>query len=126
MAKPPSLQQKIRVEIERKILSGAWAPGFRIPVEHELTARYGCSRMTVSHALSSLVQAGLLVRRKRGGSFVAAGKNVGYYTEADVTAAARVFTGWNLSPTGAAVRHSVQIGRPHSEHERPVSRSGWR
>ena len=71
MAKPPSLQQKIRVEIERKILSGAWAPGFRIPVEHELTARYGCSRMTVSHALSSLVQAGLLVRRKRGGSFVA-------------------------------------------------------
>lgn len=71
MAKPTSLQQKIRAEIERKILSGAWAPGFRIPVEHELTARYGCSRMTVSQALSSFVQAGLLVRRKRGGSFVA-------------------------------------------------------
>ena len=29
-------------------------------------------------------------------------------------------------PTGAIVMHSVQIGRPHSEHERPVSRSGWR
>lgn len=71
MAKPPSLQKKIRAEIEKKILSGAWAPGFRIPVEHELMARYGCSRMTVSQALSSLVQAGLLVRRKRGGSFVA-------------------------------------------------------
>ena len=71
MAKPVSLQQKIRADIERKILSGAWAPGFRIPVEHELMARYGCARMTVSQALSSLVQAGLLVRRKRGGSFVA-------------------------------------------------------
>jgi len=71
MAKPISLQQKIRVDIEKKILSGAWAPGFRIPVEHELMARYGCARMTVSQALASLVQAGLLIRRKRGGSFVA-------------------------------------------------------
>jgi GntR family histidine utilization transcriptional repressor len=71
MAKPTSLQQKIRADIEKKILSGAWAPGFRIPVEHELMARYSCARMTVSQALSSLVQAGLLVRRKRGGSFVA-------------------------------------------------------
>jgi GntR family histidine utilization transcriptional repressor len=71
MAKPASLQQQIRADIEEKILSGAWAPGFRIPVEHELMARYGCARMTVSQALSGLVQAGLLVRRKRGGSFVA-------------------------------------------------------
>ena len=66
-----SLQQKIRADIESKILSGAWAPGFRIPVERELMERYGCARMTVSQALSGLVQAGLLVRRKRGGSFVA-------------------------------------------------------
>jgi hypothetical protein len=29
-------------------------------------------------------------------------------------------------PTGANVAQSVQIGRPHSEHERPVSRFGWR
>jgi hypothetical protein len=29
-------------------------------------------------------------------------------------------------PTGANVAQSVQIGRSHSEHERPVSRSGWR
>ena len=71
MAKPASLQQQIRADIEKKILSGAWAPGFRIPVEHELMVRYGCARMTVSQALASLVQAGLLIRRKRGGSFVA-------------------------------------------------------
>jgi GntR family histidine utilization transcriptional repressor len=71
MAKPTSLQRQIRADIEKKILSGAWAPGFRIPVEHELMARYGCARMTVSQALASLVQAGLLIRRKRGGSFVA-------------------------------------------------------
>ncbi|SDF92226.1 transcriptional regulator, GntR family [Sphingomonas carotinifaciens] len=33
--------------------------------------RYGCSRMTVSKALSSLSAAGLIERRKRAGSFVA-------------------------------------------------------
>lgn len=71
MSKTKSLQQKIRTDIENKILSGAWAPGFRIPVEHELMARYGCARMTVSQALTGLAQAGLIVRRKRGGSFVA-------------------------------------------------------
>src|SRR5581483_5845463 len=27
-------------------------------------------------------------------------------------------------PTGAGVMQSVQIGRPHSEHESPVGRSG--
>lgn len=71
MARNLSLQEKIRSDIESRILSGAWAPGFRIPVEHELMARYRCARATVSQALSRLVQAGLLVRRKRGGSFVA-------------------------------------------------------
>ena len=33
--------------------------------------QYGCARMTVSKALSSLVTAGLIVRRRRVGSFVA-------------------------------------------------------
>ena len=27
---------------------------------------------------------------------------------------------------GPPIMQSVQIGRPHSEHERPVGRSGWR
>jgi hypothetical protein len=29
-------------------------------------------------------------------------------------------------PTGAIVMHSVQMGRPHSEQDRPVTRSGCR
>ena len=32
----------------------------------------------------------------------------------------------HLIPTGANVMHSSQMGRPHSEHETRVSRSGWR
>lgn len=66
-----SLSQRIRADIEEKIMSGAWRPGDRIPVEHELAAQYGCARMTVTRATEALAEAGLIVRRKRAGSFVA-------------------------------------------------------
>ncbi|MDX8438296.1 histidine utilization repressor [Mesorhizobium australafricanum] len=65
-----SLHQRILSDIREKILSGAWAPGHRIPFEHELTAHYNCSRMTVNKALSQLAKAGLIERRRRSGSFV--------------------------------------------------------
>jgi GntR family histidine utilization transcriptional repressor len=65
------LHERIRSEIEAKILDGALAPGDRIPIEHELMRDYGCSRMTVSKALSALAASGLIERRKRAGSFVA-------------------------------------------------------
>lgn len=66
-----SLIRRIRADISERILSGAWAPGHRIPFEHELTAQYGCSRMTVSRALAALTEAGLIERRRRAGTFVA-------------------------------------------------------
>jgi GntR family histidine utilization transcriptional repressor len=64
------LHQRIRCEVEARILSGEWPPGWRIPYEHELTAQYGCSRMTVSKALTELADAGLIERRRKAGSFV--------------------------------------------------------
>src|SRR5580704_5603686 len=66
-----TLHERIRAEIEEQILTGAWRPGHRIPYEHELTAQFGCARMTVNKAIASLVDAGLIVRRRRVGSFVA-------------------------------------------------------
>jgi GntR family histidine utilization transcriptional repressor len=65
------LHQRIRVEIEDLIRSGAWPPGRKAPSETELMAQYGCSRMTVNKAMSALAEAGLIVRRRRAGSFVA-------------------------------------------------------
>ncbi len=73
-ASPPTssiLHRRIRADIERRILTGEWHPGDRIPFEHELMAQYRCARMTVSKAIASLVEAGLIVRRRRAGSFVA-------------------------------------------------------
>lgn len=67
-----SLNQIIRNDIEHRILSGEWPPGFRLPFEHEMMEQYGCSRMTVSKALSALSAQGLITRRRRAGSVVAA------------------------------------------------------
>src|SRR5687767_7132634 len=66
-----SLHRKIRDDIEGRIMAGALRPGDRIPFEHELMESYGCSRMTVSKALSGLATAGLINRQRRAGSFVA-------------------------------------------------------
>jgi GntR family histidine utilization transcriptional repressor len=66
-----ALHQRITADIEDKIRSGVWPPGFRIPFEHELTAQYGCARATVNKAVSVLASAGLIERRRRAGSFVA-------------------------------------------------------
>lgn len=46
-------------------------PGEKLPSELEFMKQYNCSRMTVSKALSPLVSAGLLQRRRRAGTIVA-------------------------------------------------------
>src|SRR3712207_85661 len=65
------LHQRIRDDIEARIMSGEWPPGHRIPFEHELMADYGCSRMTVNKVLSTLAANGLITRRRRAGTVVA-------------------------------------------------------
>lgn len=71
----PSLSETIQSDIESNIMSGNWAPGDRIPSESEFMAQYGCSRMTVNRVLSRLSERGLIVRRRKAGSFVSAPRN---------------------------------------------------
>jgi GntR family transcriptional regulator, histidine utilization repressor len=66
-----SRYSEIQRDIERKITTGEWIPGTRIPPERDLVDTYNCSRMTVNKALSSLASAGLITRKRRSGSFVA-------------------------------------------------------
>lgn len=66
-----ALHRRIGADIERRILSGEWPPGARVPTEAELTTEYDCARMTVSKALTDLSARGLIVRRRRAGSVVA-------------------------------------------------------
>ena len=58
--KAPSLHRRILTDLEARIVSGEWPPGHRIPYEHELTAQFGCSRMTVNKVLTQMVSAGLI------------------------------------------------------------------
>jgi len=69
-----ALHERIRRDIESRILSGEMMPGDRLPIEHDLMAEYGCSRMTVNKAISALAAAGLVNRKRKAGTFVAAPK----------------------------------------------------
>lgn len=66
-----ALHERIRSDFEGRILGGDLAPGARLPIEQDLMQQYGCSRMTVNKALSNLLTAGLIERRKKAGTFVA-------------------------------------------------------
>jgi GntR family histidine utilization transcriptional repressor len=66
------LWQQIRRALIRPISDGTWAPGTKIPKEIELIERYGAARMTVHRALRSLAADGLVARRRRYGTVVAA------------------------------------------------------
>ena len=109
--------EEIRLRFEEAILSGAWPPGRRVPSERELVEEYGCARMTVNRALSALASAGLIVRRRRSGSFVAtlnAQKSVGeiHDIEADVLKSGRHYHYVMLSRTIRAATKAdiVRIG----------------
>jgi GntR family histidine utilization transcriptional repressor len=62
---------EIQRTLRESIVSGDWPPGRKLPSEPELAEHFGCARMTVGRAIAALVEAGLLVRRRRAGTFVA-------------------------------------------------------
>lgn len=64
--------QTIRDEVLRRIRSREWKPGASIPNEADLAVEFGCARATVNRALRDLAAAGVLERRRRAGTRVAA------------------------------------------------------
>lgn len=65
-----TLHDHILDDIQGKIVSGIWPPGFRLPFEIDLAAHYNCSRMTVNKVMTQLVANGMIERRRKSGSFV--------------------------------------------------------
>ncbi len=65
------LYQQIKEEIARRVHSGQWAPGRKLPSENELVASLRVSRMTIHRALRELTRDGVLVRVHGVGTFVA-------------------------------------------------------
>lgn len=61
---------QIAEDIKSKIEEGKIQPNTRIPTELELSSDYGVSRITIRKALELLVEEGILIRRKKVGTFV--------------------------------------------------------
>lgn len=66
------LWQQIRRALIKPIADGRWLPDAKIPKEFEIIERFGAARMTVHRALRSLAAEGLVVRKRRFGTVVAA------------------------------------------------------
>lgn len=64
--------EAIRTEVLRRIRSREWPPGAIIPGEEDLALEFGVARATVNRALRELATAGVVERKRRAGTRVAA------------------------------------------------------
>ena len=64
--------EKIRAEVLSRIRSKAWPLGTLIPGEEALAQEFGVARATVNRALSELARSGVLERKRKAGTRVAA------------------------------------------------------
>ncbi len=69
-----SISEKLRHQIE----SGEYAPGEKLPSEHQLMASFAVSRITVRQAIANLINQGLAKSQQGKGVFVTPQKKVAY------------------------------------------------
>ncbi|MGH3760623.1 extracellular solute-binding protein [Actinophytocola sp.] len=69
-SRPLPVYVQLKTLLMEQIVSGRYAPGARLPTEHELCRTYGISRTPVNRALSELAEEGVVLRHRRRGSFV--------------------------------------------------------
>ncbi len=71
MPRKSLLADRLRDELLEEMTSAQLPPGTKLPTEGELVKRFGVSRATVREAVTSLVEAGYVIRRHGSGSYVA-------------------------------------------------------
>ncbi len=67
---PIPVYYQLKTLLTEEILSGVYGTDGRLPTEHELCERFGLSRTPVTHALTDLAAEGVVLRRRRHGTFV--------------------------------------------------------
>lgn len=70
MANNIPLHEQISNRLRKAILENEYAPEQKLPSEHELSKQFDASRITVRHALETLVNEGLIYKKQGLGSFV--------------------------------------------------------
>jgi DNA-binding FadR family transcriptional regulator len=72
--KPANLTDQVSSTMTARIVTGAFAPGTRLPTEQALSSEFGVSRTVVREAISRLKSEGLVETRQGSGAFVAQSK----------------------------------------------------
>lgn len=86
-ASPIPLYHQLADVLLAEIRRGTYAPGSRIPSEHQLAATYGIGRPTARQATDLLVRRRILTRRRGAGTFVrAAAEEVDLFSLAGTSA----------------------------------------
>jgi GntR family transcriptional regulator len=67
---PIPLHHQVFRDLRAALDANEWRAGDRMPTERELAERYGCSLITVRHALGELVREGRIERTRGRGTFV--------------------------------------------------------
>jgi len=127
-----SLHQRVTDDLLERIGRGEFPPGNPLPTEMALCDHYGVSRITVRHAISALVDRGIILRKRGVGSFVSGRARgprefnlIGFMDDSRVftnsieldlpeTADAEIAAALALEP-GAAIRHIRAVGHRDGE-----------
>ena len=67
---PIPLHHQVFRDLSAALDGNEWEPGERMPTERDLAERYGCSLITVRHAMGELVREGRIERTRGRGTFV--------------------------------------------------------
>lgn len=97
----------IRAKLADSIRSGRLKPGSRLPAERTLAKQFSVSPMTARRALHELVEAGLLERRSRDGTYVHPnGSKALAQTTLNL-----IYLGFGQSRAGEIIRHANLAAR---------------
>lgn len=66
---------EIAEDIKNDIFKGKYLYGQKLPYEYELCKKYHCNKETMKKALATLVENGLIIRRRGSGTFVKDNRN---------------------------------------------------
>lgn len=115
---PIPLHHQVFRDLTSALEANEWQPGDRMPTERELAERYGCSLITVRHALGELVREGRIERTRGRGTFVLQPRidrdiagSMSFAEEMQrrgLDPATRVVTG-QIEPAGEAVASALRI-----------------
>ncbi len=115
MPRQTLLADRLRTELMQEITSCQLMPGTKLPTESELSKRFGVSRATVREAVSGLIEAGYIIRRRGSGSYVAERRRMLHGLDSTLSYLAMI--------EGAGARAGMRVLRAAYEENSKVARA---